>query len=41
VVFAYLNTNKRSIVVDAGGTELLHSIIASADRDRRSPLLLG
>jgi crotonobetainyl-CoA:carnitine CoA-transferase CaiB-like acyl-CoA transferase len=31
VVFAYLNTNKRSIELDAGETELLHRLIATAD----------
>ncbi len=30
-VFAYLNTNKRSIELDAGGTEPLHQLIATAD----------
>ncbi len=31
MVFAYLNTNKRSIELDAGETELLHQLIATAD----------
>jgi crotonobetainyl-CoA:carnitine CoA-transferase CaiB-like acyl-CoA transferase len=31
VVFAYLNTNKRSIELDTGETEPLHQLIATAD----------